>query len=273
MATINGTSGADVYTVKSGDVYNAMAGDDVITIEKGGTAQGNEGNDTITALPGLTLWDATVWYWGSPRAIYVDLEAGYALDGYGYRDTLVNIHHIDGFQKDGDQGYGSSSSDTFWADGYYHASPGTVILDGRGGFDYATIRESSTDVNKLGDLILNASADGRTVMAYYQKAPYFTYQLKNIEQIYVWTGDRQIKSLTPQSLIDLSSAGKDIILRGDVGWQSASPGTSTTISYSFPQSAPTVGGEGGKGFTAFSPALMQTVRDICLLYTSPSPRD
>jgi hypothetical protein len=262
MATINGTSGADVYTVKSGDLYNGMAGDDQITIEKGGTAQGNEGNDTITALPGLTLWDATVWYWYSPKAIYVDLEAGYALDGYGYRDTLVNIHHIDGFQKDGDQGYGSSSSDTFWADGYYHASPGTVILDGRGGFDYATIRESSTDVNKLGDLILNASADGRTVMAYYQKAPYFTYQLKNIEQIYVWTGDRQIKSLTPQSLIDLSSAGKDIILRGDVGWQSASPGTSTTISYSFPQSAPTVGGEGGKGFTAFSPALMQTVRDI-----------
>ena len=262
MATINGTSGADVYTVKSGDLYNGMAGDDQITIEKGGTAQGNEGNDTITALPGLTLWDATVWYWYSPKAIYVDLEAGYALDGYGYRDTLVNIHHIDGFKKNGDQGYGTSSPDTFWADGYYYSSTGTVILDGRGGFDYATIRANATDVYRLGDLILNGSADGRNVIAYYQKTPYFTYQLRNIEQITVWTGDQSIKSLSPQSLIDLSSAGKDIILRGDVGWQSASPGTSTTISYSFPQSAPTVGGEGGKGFTAFSPALIQTVRDI-----------
>jgi len=262
MATINGTSGADVYTVKSGDLYNGMAGDDQITIEKGGTAQGNEGNDTITALPGLTLWDATVWYWYSPKAIYVDLEAGYALDGYGYRDTLVNIHHIDGFKKNGDQGYGTSSPDTFWADGYYYSSPGTVILDGRGGFDYATIRANGTDVYRLGDLILNGSADGRNVIAYYQKTPYFTYQLRNIEQITVWTGDQSIKSLSPQSLIDLSTVGKDVILRGGIGWQSGTPGTATTISYSFPQAAPAAGGEGGKGFTAFSPALMQTVRDV-----------
>ena len=262
MATINGTSGADVYTVKSGDLYNGMAGDDQITIEKGGTAQGNEGNDTITALAGLTLWDATVWYWYSPKAIYVDLEAGYALDGYGYRDTLVNIHHIDGFKKNGDQGYGTSSPDTFWADGYYYSSPGTVILDGRGGFDYATIRANGTDVYRLGDLILNGSADGRNVIAYYQKTPYFTYQLRNIEQITVWTGDQSIKSLSPQSLIDLSTVGKDVILRGGIGWQSGTPGTATTISYSFPQAAPTAGGEGGKGFTAFSPALMQTVRDV-----------
>ena len=262
MVTINGTSGADVYTVKSGDLYNGMAGDDQITIEKGGTAQGNEGNDTITALAGLTLWDATVWYWYSPKAIYVDLEAGYALDGYGYRDTLVNIHHIDGFKKNGDQGYGTSSPDTFWADGYYYSSPGTVILDGRGGFDYATIRANGTDVYRLGDLILNGSADGRNVIAYYQKTPYFTYQLRNIEQITVWTGDQSIKSLSPQSLIDLSTVGKDVILRGGIGWQSGTPGTATTISYSFPQAAPTAGGEGGKGFTAFSPALMQTVRDV-----------
>jgi serralysin len=262
MATINGTSGADIYTVKSGDLYNGMAGDDIITIEKGGTAQGNEGNDTITALPDLNLWDATVWYWWSPKAIYIDLEAGYALDGYGYRDTLVNIHHIDGLNKDGDQVYGTSSSDTFWADGNYHSAPGTVIFDGRGGFDYVTIRETANDVNKLGDLILNASADGRSVIAYYQKTPNFTYQIRNIEQITVWTGDKQIKSLSPQSLIDLSAAGKDILLRGDLGWQSASPGTATTISYSFPQAAPATGGEGGKGFTAFSPAMMQTVRGI-----------
>ena len=262
MPSINGTSGADVYTVQSGNVYNGLEGDDQITIDKGGTAQGNAGNDTITALPGLSLWDATVWYWWSPKAIYVDLEAGYALDGYGYRDTLINIHHIDGFKINGDQGYGTSSSDTFWADGYYSALPGTVILDGRGGFDYATIRASANDAYRLGELILTASADGRNVTAYYQKTPYFTYQLRNLEQITVWTGDQQIKSLSPQSLIDLSTAGKDIILRGNLGWQASAPGTATTISYSFAQGAPAAGGEGGTGFTAFSPALMQTVRDI-----------
>lgn len=262
MPTINGTSGADVYTVKSGELYNGLAGDDTITIEKGGTAQGNEGADTITALPGLTLWDATVWYWWSPKAIYVDLEAGYALDGYGYRDTLVNIHHIDGFQKDGDQGYGTSVSDSFWADGHYYAAAGTIILDGRGGFDYATVRATAAEVSKLGNLILTASADARNVIAYYEKTPYFTYQLRNMEQIDVWTGDQRVKSLNPVSLVDLGAAGKEILLRGNVGWQSAVAGTPTLVTYSFPQFAPATGGEGGSGFTAFSPALMQTVRDI-----------
>ena len=63
MAEINGSSGPDVYTVKSGDLYNGMDGDDIITLEKGATGQGNAGNDTITALPGLKLFETTVWYW------------------------------------------------------------------------------------------------------------------------------------------------------------------------------------------------------------------
>ena len=265
MAEINGTSGADVYTVKSGDLYNGMDGDDIITIERGGTAQGNAGNDTITALPGLKLFDTTVWYWYSPGTIYIDLLAGYALDGYGFRDTLVNIHQIHGFSRNGDQGHGSNEDDAFHIGVNYSVNTknGLITIDGRGGDDWVTIGPSPSDLDKLGKFVAIASADGRVITAYFENCKNFQYKLMNIEHLNFYNGlINQGQSFTPQSLIDLSSAGKDIILRGDVGWQSASPGTSTTISYSFPQSAPTVGGEGGKGFTAFSPALMQTVRDI-----------
>jgi hypothetical protein len=40
MANIKGTAGKDIYTVKSGDNYDALEGDDELTFEKGGTAQG-----------------------------------------------------------------------------------------------------------------------------------------------------------------------------------------------------------------------------------------
>ena len=48
MAEIKGTPGKDIYTVKSGDVFNGQEGDDEITFEKGGAAQGDSGNDTFT---------------------------------------------------------------------------------------------------------------------------------------------------------------------------------------------------------------------------------
>ena len=86
MANIKGTSGKDIYTVKSGDNYDALEGDDELTFEKGGTAQGGPGNDKITVPVGFSKWDATVWYWSSNSPIYVDLEEGYALDGFGGRD-------------------------------------------------------------------------------------------------------------------------------------------------------------------------------------------
>ena len=96
MAEVKGTSGKDFYTVKNGENYDALEGDDEITYEKGGTAQGGAGNDKMTVPDGFSIYDATVWYWSSPKAIYVDLEAGYALDGHGTRDTFINVHNVHG---------------------------------------------------------------------------------------------------------------------------------------------------------------------------------
>ena len=114
MADVKGTAGKDVYTVKKGENYDALEGDDEITFEKGGTGQGGPGNDKITVPADFGRWDATVWYWSSNKPIYVDMEAGYALDGFGTRDTLINVHQVHGFKQDGDQGYGTSGEDAFW---------------------------------------------------------------------------------------------------------------------------------------------------------------
>jgi len=101
MAEIKGTPGKDIYTVKSGDVFNGQEGDDEITFEKGGGAQGDSGNDTFTVPKTFTnIWDAQVRYWSSGSPIFVDLEAGYALDGFGGRDTLINVHNVHGFKQD-----------------------------------------------------------------------------------------------------------------------------------------------------------------------------
>ena len=103
MAEIRGTPNKDIVTVKSGDTYHGEGGDDEITLLNGSTGQGNAGNDIITVAPEAN-W-ATVWYWWSPGVIYVDLEAGYALDGYGTRDTLINVRNVHGFQRNGDKGF------------------------------------------------------------------------------------------------------------------------------------------------------------------------
>jgi hypothetical protein len=130
MAEIRGTPQKDVVTVKSGDTYHGEEGDDDITLLNGSTGQGNAGNDKITVTADAN-W-ATVWYWNSPGVVFVDLEAGYALDGYGTRDTLINVHHVDGFTRNGDKAYGSSTEDTFFVGSNWSRQPGSVYIDGRG---------------------------------------------------------------------------------------------------------------------------------------------
>ena len=72
MAEIKGTPGKDIYTVKSGDVFNGQEGDDEITFEKGGAAQGDSGNDTFMVPKTFTsIWDAQVRYWSSGSPILV----------------------------------------------------------------------------------------------------------------------------------------------------------------------------------------------------------
>ena len=117
MQDINGTSGPDKVIVKAGDRFRGEGGDDHITLLEWATGEGGPGNDTLIGDPSGRHGDATVWYWSSREPILVDMAEGYAQDGFGSRDTPVNIHNVHGFIRDGDPGFGSSPTDRlyFWS--------------------------------------------------------------------------------------------------------------------------------------------------------------
>ena len=261
MANLQGTAGKDVVTVNNGDSYSGLAGDDEITVITGNVS-GDAGNDKLTVAPG-SPW-ANIWYWSSPGVIYVDMEQGYALDGFGGTDTLVNVHSVHGFKNNGDKGFGTSGTDYFWISAWT-TNAGKIQIDGRGGTDTVTLAINTQQnlQNSGGLLTFSASADGRLITARKINATGFTYELKNVEIVNLYDNDTQVSTaLNIDSLIDFTKAGPDILLRGATGFQMAAMGQATTITYSFLTAAPATGGEGGQGFTAFTAAQQQTVRDI-----------
>jgi hypothetical protein len=260
MADVKGTSGKDTYKVRAGEFYYALDGDDVISFEKGGIAEGGQGNDLITVPINFSISDAIVCYWSGVNAIFVDLESGYALDGLGTRDTLVNVHNVHGFKQNGDIGYGSSLEDNF------HLSPwtnqkGKIFIDGRGGYDSVTI--GIVQSRSQGELILQVSSDARKIIAYQSNFPAFIFELNNIESLRTWNSELQKETQYDiNSLIDVTKIGQETLLRGYKGWQLNEVGTQTTISYSFLNQTPASGSEGGTGFSAFTAEQQQTVRDL-----------
>jgi len=108
---------ADLYLSEKDDTYDhvkgkdwttirGLGGNDVVFIHGNGKVLGGPGNDVITN----DIFDYVsggAAYWDSPSAIYIDLEAGYALDGYGSRDTLVNVRDVDTSGHNGDVVLGS----------------------------------------------------------------------------------------------------------------------------------------------------------------------
>ena len=138
MANLQGTAGKDVVTVNNSDTYLGLAGDDDISV-MAGTISGDAGNDKLTVLPGG--W-GTIWYWSSTGVIYVDMEQGYALDGFGGTDTLVNVHTVHGFKNNGDKGFGTSGTDNFWISAWTN-NAGKIQIDGRGGTDTVTLSINS----------------------------------------------------------------------------------------------------------------------------------
>lgn len=98
-------------------------GDDVIRVTNG-TAVGERGNDVIEGRSA----DASAAYWTSASGLRVDLQAGWADDGLGGRDTLINIRQIHG-SRFADSMWGSSHDNRFWG------SAGNDLIDGREGWD------------------------------------------------------------------------------------------------------------------------------------------
>ncbi len=259
MAEIRGTPLKDVVTVKGGDVFHGEDGDDEITLLEGSTGQGNAGNDRIVIAPGVK-W-ASVWYWWSPNAVYVDLEEGYALDGYGTRDTLVNVHSVDGFNRNGDKAFGTSGDDSFFLGSNWQKKPGLVYIDGRGGKDRVTMGYNPSE--NYGPVVFKVSPDDRVIKVYNANYPDFVYELHNIEDFGVWNHEiNKGSNFVLKDFRDLSKAGEEILLRGAKGWQTNAIGTPVSLTYSFLTATPLSGAEGGSGFSSFNASQQQTVRDL-----------
>ena len=259
MAEIRGTPNKDIVTVKGGDTFHGQEGDDEITLLDGATGQGNAGNDLIVVTPGVN-W-ASVWYWWSPNSVYVDLEEGYALDGYGTRDTLVNVHSVDGFSRNGDKAFGSSGDDSFFMGSNWQKKPGLVYIDGRGGQDRVTMGYNPSE--NFGSVVLKASPDDRVIKVHNANYPDFIYELHNIESFGIWNHEiNKGSNYVLKDFRDLSKAGEEILLRGAKGWQTNAIGTPITLTYSFLTAAPVSGSEGGSGFSSFNAQQQQTVRDL-----------
>ena len=281
MATIQGTSGKDKVIVYGGDTYNALEGDDDITLMQWATANPGQGNDVVRVTLGVINDQATVQYWGAPGNVEVDLEAGYAFDGYGTKDTLINVHNVHGFNRSGDKAYGTSESDFFWT-GLSWQSMGKSYIDGRGGSDKVTFGYQSSDA--IGQIILTLSSNGQSASLSFLNKPDYVFELKNIEVLRVLNWEKNISdeydfkemlgSSTSKTFLlkgdgswsvnalDLSQAGSDFLLRGTQGWQTGALGSPLTITYSFMSQIPALGADGGTGFTAFNAEQQQIVREI-----------
>ena len=172
MADVKGTPGKDTYKVRTGEFYYALDGDDVISFEKGGIADGGQGNDLITVPSNFSVYDAIVCFWSGLNPILVDLENGYALDGLGTRDTLVNVHNVHGFKQNGDKGYGSSTDDNFFLSPWTNQQ-GKIYIDGRGGYD--TVEIGLVQSRNQGELVLQVASDGRKVIAFQSNFPEFIF--------------------------------------------------------------------------------------------------
>lgn len=262
---------ADTYLTEKDDTLDyvkgspwttirALGGNDVITIHGNAKVLGGPGNDTIIN----DVFDnpsGGVVYWDSPKAIYVDLEAGYALDGYGTRDTLVNVRDLDTSGQDGDVVLGTSKSDSIWLNGFNWSSrkPGSATLDLRDGVDTVHFYN-----NKPSDFQFTVSADGRTVNIKGNNG--YTATLKNVEDLdfreVMPDGTQVPHSLHVADMIDPISIGPDTLLRGYQGWQAGKIGNTVTLTYSFFSQTPSTGGEGGVGFSTFTDAQKQTIRDL-----------
>lgn len=103
----------------------AGAGDDEVSWTSGKVDLG-PGNDMLTFSERAT--DARVVFWDSPSAVYVNLQEGYALDGWGTRDRLVNVRGVEG-SRWADTLIGSDGDDLF------EMSSGGDLIDGGAGVD------------------------------------------------------------------------------------------------------------------------------------------
>lgn len=271
MADIRLTEGADTYIQAESDKntwnnYFGLGGPDTIKFFDG-TAIGGPGNDLMEKLPvvGEPWRTVGVAYWDSPTGVHVDLQGGWADDGYGSRDTLVGIDGVHGNWHD-DWFQGTDNDNFFWGNG------GNDTIYGGRRRRYGQRKWLQPDRWQW----VSGCASGRDgdhgVSGWPQRnhrteggvGSGFHYTLFDVEKFHFdlggpagWTTITLSDFITSQSMAEQAvAAGQSL------RWNAAQPlGSATTVTFSFVAVAPG-NGVGATGFRVFSATEQQLVRDI-----------
>ncbi|MBC7604813.1 MAG: matrixin family metalloprotease, partial [Ramlibacter sp.] len=259
MSELHGTAGNDTYIQGEAqkDVwldYFGEAGNDTIKMWQG-QAIGGKGNDYIEQLASSDWWrELGVAYWDAPEGVVVDLQAGWAQDGWGNIDTLVGVDNVYSGWHD-DHLYGTNDSNQF------ASGSGTDTIDGRGGIDYVVLPWVHEDgPGTLEDFVIVVSVDGRHATITSPFDLHLHLELTDIERIAV---DWDAPELDVASFIDPNDmADQGLVAAAAQRWNAnLAMGSAATVSFSFVGSAP-ASGPGSVGFRAFTNAERDHVREI-----------
>ena len=260
MADIRLTNGNDKYEHVQGanwDNIYGLDGDDELKVNQNGALIGGKGNDKlISTVSDDGRWGGHVGYWDSPNAVYVDLALGFALDGWGTRDTLIGIRSVDlgGGNRSGDIGLGDQFENRFYVGNFNQ--PGNVFVDGRGGSDLVGFWQQ-----KISDYKITVNADGSTVV--FERNGYKA-TFVSIETFEFNRPDSPSERYSPQDLIDFNSIGEQTLIESLThGWKANALGLNETLSYSFMLSQPSyAASQGLSGFVPASASYQSAVRGI-----------
>ena len=251
------TEGKDTFRQSPGDAwdtYFAQGGDDSVSLYQG-TVVGGKGNDTITRLPASEWWRAVqVAYWDAPDRVTVDLAAGWALDGWGTRDTLVGVSDVSMSWS------GGSVTGSAGANVVYLGGGGAQDIDGAGGEDTIWLPQFG-DAPNYGQFVITVAIDGLSATITAPEQPQFSAVVRNVERIGLagrWDEVAQLSSfIKPDDIAQQGLVAGDA-LRWNAG---AALGTGVALTFSFVTEAP-AGSANAAGFHAFNAAERQAVRDI-----------
>ncbi|MCA1856707.1 DUF4214 domain-containing protein [Massilia oculi] len=253
---IKGTKGNDTI-VQEGNLdewntYLALEGDDIVRIYQGNVL-GGPGNDRIEKLASPDTWRSVgVGYWDSPAEVFVDLAAGYALDGWGTRDTLVGVRNVTGSWYGGTL-YGDANGNDITV-----GAGGLTVTDGRGGDDvlWLPIYYEGIDLSAFD---IQVSIDGTRATVTSSQWAGFRVEMSNYERIGIgWNYSYALSDfIKPEQMAKEGLVGLD-----SQRWNAGSAlGTGVELSFAFATAAP-ASGPGATGFAAFNDTQKTAVRAI-----------
>jgi hypothetical protein len=248
------SAGADVYTqdIKDSEWHNyfGLAGDDTLSAYFGNLL-GGPGNDRLVHLPGESWMRVGAGYWDSTGPITADLEAGYADDGMGGRDTLVNIDALMAPWRGGTMYGNGSYNDLHLGGGGYN------FVDGRGGEDKVFLPNYDNN-STFDDFTIRVAIDGLTADITSSRNANFSARLLNVESLSMWQNGVEAGVSLGSYIRPVDIAVQAIAGEGALRWNAGKAlGTATALTYSFVDSAPNV-----PGFRSFSAEERAAVRAI-----------